>query len=235
MKTDDLYDAGVRWTIDREAGRERSQRRAWLVAGTATALALIEAVAMVLMMPLRTVQPIALLVDRTTGFVQTVDPSQPSRLSTDGALTRSMLAQYVAAREGYDRATVRADYRRVALWSAGAARAGYLATMPAGNPASPLNRYPASTVVDVRVASITPLSPRSALVRFETALTGDDGRRTNPRPWSAIIRFRFTDTPMAMEDRLVNPLGFQVTSYRRDAEAPVLPPVSVVAPGQAGS
>jgi type IV secretion system protein VirB8 len=36
--------------------------------------------------------------------------------------------------------------------------------------------------------------------------------------WQAVVSFRFTGQPMRMEDRLLNPLGFQVTAYRRDAE-----------------
>ena len=38
------------------------------------------------------------------------------------------------------------------------------------------------------------------------------------QPYSAVIGFRYTGAPMRMEDRFVNPLGFQATSYRRDAE-----------------
>jgi type IV secretion system protein VirB8 len=32
---------------------------------------------------------------------------------------------------------------------------------------------------------------------------------------------------MRMEDRLINPLGFQVVSYRRDAEVPSAPPAEL--------
>ena len=39
-----------------------------------------------------------------------------------------------------------------------------------------------------------------------------------------MIRYRFSGEPMRVEDRFVNPLGFQVTRYRRDPEA--LPPPS---------
>jgi type IV secretion system protein VirB8 len=42
---------------------------------------------------------------------------------------------------------------------------------------------------------------------------------------------------MTVEDRLVNPLGFQVLNYRRDAEAPALerlpPAVATVSPATA--
>jgi type IV secretion system protein VirB8 len=34
-----------------------------------------------------------------------------------------------------------------------------------------------------------------------------------------VIRYRFSGEPMTREDRFVNPLGFQVLHYRRDAEA----------------
>jgi type IV secretion system protein VirB8 len=35
----------------------------------------------------------------------------------------------------------------------------------------------------------------------------------------ATISFRYTDADMSAADRLVNPLGFQVVRYRKDAEA----------------
>ena len=41
----------------------------------------------------------------------------------------------------------------------------------------------------------------------------------NAAEWNAaVLAFRFTGAPMRMEDRFTNPLGFQVVSYRRDAE-----------------
>jgi type IV secretion system protein VirB8 len=51
------------------------------------------------------------------------------------------------------------------------------------------------------------------------------------RSWVSVIRYRFTGEPMSMEERLVNPLGFQVVRYRRDQEA--LAPA--VQPNQTGS
>jgi len=38
------------------------------------------------------------------------------------------------------------------------------------------------------------------------------------RSWISTVRYRYVDAPMSLEDRLINPLGFQVVSYRRDAE-----------------
>lgn len=224
----DYHAQAESWALDREVQAARSRRTAWTVAGIAVAVGLFEAIALAMLAPLKTVEPITLLVDRQTGYVQALNPLQPQRIAADDALTQSYLAQYVIAREGYDRATVRLDYRKVALWSAGAARSRYLASMPASNPNSPLTRYPAGTMISVRVKSVSRVGQNVALVRFDTQRVDRDGQVAAPSPWIAVIRYRFVDAPMALSDRLINPLGFQVTGYRRDAEA--LPPPDALPP-----
>ncbi len=47
-----------------------------------------------------------------------------------------------------------------------------------------------------------------------------------------MIRYRYSGEPMRLEDRFVNPLGFEVLRYRRDAEA--LPPQIEEAPPPSG-
>lgn len=220
MNKVDYFARAESWAVSSQEGSAKSRRIAWTVAGVAAAIAMLEAVALAMMMPLKTVQPVTLLVDRQTGFVQALDPVAPRRIAADDALTQSFLAQYVSAREGFDRATVSADYRRVALWSAGRARSAYLAAMPATNPESPLRRYPAGTTVTAQVKSVSRLNDGTALVRFDTLRQDPNGHVEMGQPWVAVIRYRYVDAPMAMQERLVNPLGFQVTSYRRDAEAP---------------
>ena len=207
------------WADENRVRSARSRQIARTVAGVAIGAAAFEAVALAMLVPLKTVQPITLLVDRQTGFVQALDPTTPQRVSADAALTDAYLSQYVAAREGFDRATIQLDYRRVALWSAGRARSSYLSTMAVGNPANPVQSYSAGTIVSVRVKSVSRLQPGISLIRFDTQRTDRNGQAEAPRPWISVIRYRYSDAPMAFGDRLVNPLGFQVTGYRRDAEA----------------
>lgn len=217
---DEYYERAGSWAADTQADAARSKRVAWTVAGVAAAVAVFEAVALAMLTPLKTVQPVTLLVDRQTGYVQALNPLEPRRVGVDAALTQSFLAQYVTAREGFDRATVGVDYRRVALWSAGRARTEYVSRMPATNPSSPFQLYPAGTMVVVRVKSVSRLDQGVALVRFDAQVQDRNGRARPLQPWISVVRYRYVDAPMRLEDRLVNPLGFQVTSYRRDAEAP---------------
>jgi type IV secretion system protein VirB8 len=223
MNKVDYFTKAESWAVNSQVSDSRSKRTAWIVAGVAAGIAMLEAVALAMLVPLKTVQPITLLVDRQTGHVQAVDPLRPSPVAADEALTQSFLAQYVTARESFDRATVSADYRRVALWSAGRARTSYLAEMPATNPASPFQRYPGGTVVSARVKSVSMLHDGTALVRFDAVRQDPSGAIDTGQPWVAVIRYRFANAPMPLQDRLINPLGFQVVSYRRDAEAPPVP------------
>ena len=223
----EYFEQAESWATNTQLQSLRSRRMGWTVAAVAIGIAALEALALAMLAPLKTVQPITLLVDRQTGFVQAVDPDTPRRVGADDMLTQSFLAQYVTAREGFDRATLPVDYRKVASLSAGSARQTYLAEMPATNPASPFRRFPSGTVVNVRVKSVSKLDADTALVRFDAQQQSPGGGVLLPQSWIATIGFGYSNAPMSLEERLVNPLGFKVLSYRRNAEAP--PPVQPLA------
>jgi type IV secretion system protein VirB8 len=214
------FEEAQTWAKDRQQAQRKSQRIAWIVASVAVVVAVLEAVALTVLTPLKTVVPYTLMVDRQTGYVQALNPLEPNRVAPDAALTQSFLVQYVIAREGFDFATVQNDYRKVALWSAESASRDYIGAMQVSNPDSPLVRLPRSAVVESQVRSVSALGNRSALVRFETIRRDRAGSQLPPQGWVAVITYRFSDKPMSTEDRFLNPLGFQVLKYRRNAEAP---------------
>jgi type IV secretion system protein VirB8 len=69
------------------------------------------------------------------------------------------------------------------------------------------------------VKSVTLLSPTTALVRFDAERRDAGSSQAVVQPYTAAIAFRWSGAPLRLEDRWLNPLGFQVTRYRRDAEA----------------
>lgn len=220
------------WADDRAVSNARSIRTAWIIAGVATTIAALEAVALAGLVPLKTVVPMAVMVDRQTGHVTTLDPSQPVKLAPDTALTRSMLAQYVTARESLDRATIAGDYRKVALWSAETARSSYFAQMKPGNPDNPFARLPRQITLQTRIRSVSLLEDGQALVRYDLVQRSDTGREARSAPYVSVIRYRFRDKALADADRFINPLGFEVTRYRKDPEAPVTAESPVFPPSE---
>lgn len=214
----DYYRDAASWSDDRVRDMAASRKTAWIVASTIGAIALLEAIALVLLVPLKTVVPYTLLVDRQTGYVEAVKPLERATISPDAALTRSFLVQYVIAREGFDIDSLRDTYRKVALWSAEEARTRYIAGMQASNPESALASLPRRALVEVQVRSVSSLTADTSLVRFTTIRTDPGAQAQAPQYWAAVVRYRFSGAAMTAENRMINPLGFQVVRYRRDAE-----------------
>jgi len=227
-RRDAYYAEAGSWAADRHDSLRASRRLAWIIATIAISLAFLEALSITLLVPLKTVVPLTLLVDRHTGYVEALKDLKPGTVSADTALTQSFLVQYVIARESFDMSDIRPQYRKVALWSAQAARSDYLGLMNADNPQSPLNLYPHTSLVETRIKSVTPMTAQSAMVRFDTRRQDADGRAYPAENWVAVIDFHYSGMPMAQEDRYINPLGFQVLRYRRSAES-LTPPVNFVA------
>jgi type IV secretion system protein VirB8 len=229
---DALYADTNSWAQDmRERDRRQGQRLAiatWIFA----AIALIEAFAIFLMLPLKTVVPYTLLVDRQTGYVEEIDPLTIKRIPQQDALTKSFLVQYVMAREGYDRMTVKDNYRKVALWSSGKAQKSYLTRMQPSNPNNPVALYSVDGQVAVTILSVSLTDEGRALVRYQLS-----GGRTN-RPdvalgqYAAVVGYIYRDRPLTVSDRLINPLGFEVTAYRSDPE--IAPPLAEPQPAPEG-
>jgi type IV secretion system protein VirB8 len=217
MKTDraPYYAQSTSWAADVTGELRASRQRAYIIAGAAALVAVLEAVALVALMPLKTVVPYTITVDRQTGYIETAQGIKPGALSQDAAVVQSFLAQYVLARETFDVSDLQHNYREVAAWTTGPARDQYVRAMQKSNPRAPENLYDPSTIVQVTVKSISLLTKTSALVRFDAEPSNGGGRQA----YTAVIGFEFTGTPMRAEDRFLNPLGFQVTSYRRDSEA----------------
>lgn len=220
------------WGASVTADLERSRRTAWIVAGIASAIALLLAVAIVILLPLKKVEPYTLLVDRQTGAVEALQPLRAQAIAPDAALTRSFLVQYVIARESFFADSYDSDYRKVTLWSTGNERRAYIDRMQPNNPASPLAYMPRGGTISVEVRSVSPLGGNRALVRFTTLSSNPGAQGKTAEYWVAVIGYEFSAAAMSEADRLLNPLGFQVTSYRRDAEAlpEVLPPPLQTAP-----
>ena len=213
------YGQSESWAQDVQGALRASRQRAYWVAGAAVLVAILEAIALVALTPLKTVVPYTITVDRQTGAIEIASGIRPGPLSQDVAVVQAFLAQYVLARETFDVTDLQAEYQKVAAWTSGAARDQYIREMARANPQSPINLYDTATMVQVTVKSISLLSRTSALVRFDTERSNGGNAPTDRRAYTSVIGFQFTGQPVRADDRFLNPLGFQVISYRRDAEA----------------
>jgi type IV secretion system protein VirB8 len=206
------------WDQDRLAAALRSKRLAWIVAACAGGLAALAVTAIAFLAPLKSVTPYVVRVDRASGAVEVMTSLSGRRDEPYAeAVTKSFLAEYIRAREGWLAPAAEANFRQVSIMSTAAEQQRWADFFRPTNAASPQVAYGAGAEAIVEVRTISFLSPSVATVRFHRLVRrGGDNAESD---WIATIAFYYTRAPMAEADRLRNPLGFQVDSYRSDPEA----------------
>jgi type IV secretion system protein VirB8 len=210
---------------DRYWGEERYFRHPYLsrelaealVAAGAGIVAVAAVGAVAAMTPLKTVEPYVVRVDRSTGNVDVVSALKTtSPVTYEEAVTKHFLAQYVRAREGWLEPAAEANFRQVSIMSTPAEQQRWSDAFRATNPASPQVLYGAGGEALVSISAISFVSDGVANVRFHRTVRL--GPQTDESDWISTVAFAYAKAPMAEGDRLRNPLGFQVTSYRADPE-----------------
>ena len=214
----------------------RSERRAWIVAMLALTAALALLAGYFYMLPLKEKVPYLVMADAYTGtstVARLAGNFNDSTITASEAVNRSNIAHFILAREAYDYALIRLrDWTTVYTMSSPTVAAAYTRLHAARNPDSPFNTYGKTRAIRVSILSIQLLGegsapPRGATVRFQRSLYDEATAVLQPLD-SRIATLEFTYKPnlsMDEKDRIENPLGFQVTSYRVDndyAPAPLL-------------
>jgi type IV secretion system protein VirB8 len=133
---------------------------------------------------------------------------------------QSYLYRYAIARLTYDPSVdLNRNYDIVRVMTAPQASNEFENEISNNSPRSPANVYKTSIVRTVHVWSVSPLSKDTAQVRLSTTLKRNGSPVEPERFWVAVVRYRFTNTPLEIQQRFENPLGFQVINFRLDQES----------------
>lgn len=210
------YQEGGTWEEDRTLWKNSSLSIAWIIAAAMTVVALGAIGSLVSLAPLKTYEPYMIIVDKSSGFVEVKRPMAEGSLTQDEAVTMFNVVRYVKARETYDPKALKDNFDLAQLLSTGDAARDLTEIFSPANPKNPVKTLGQTSEVAVSVKSVTFPNQRTALVRF-----GSDEKTASNivhRDWVALVRFRYSGSPMSNQMRFDNPLGFQATEYRRDQE-----------------
>lgn len=177
------------------------------------------AVAIAGLTPLKESVPYLLRVDSTTGYVDKVEPYVGSKDNVNAAAVRYFLARFVENREGYEWFTVQSMYNIVESAASNDVFNSYKNYMLSEY--SPVKKLAKRHKMQVKVNGITFLEDGTAQIRFTKLITENDGSLSagyQPTKWIATLTYDFTKQSKTEEQRLVNPLGLNVSSYRVDSE-----------------
>jgi type IV secretion system protein VirB8 len=217
------FEEAASWDADRAAQARRGTRLAWWVAGAGWICAILVAAALMLLMPLKRVEPFVIRVDNTTGLVDVV-PVYAGGADMPEAVVRYFLDHYVTVCERFNFATAESDYEECGAFHTPQRNQAWYAAWNKTNPLSPLNLYKDGTTVRAHVTSVSFFTRSSgvadlAQVRYVKAKRPAGGTGEQLSYWIATVQYSFADAAKDPATRRWNPLGFKVIEFRPEAEA----------------
>ncbi|WP_236783485.1 virB8 family protein [Aliivibrio fischeri] len=195
----------------------KSENRAWNITKGACALTFLSWLALIFLMPLKTVVPYVAMVNETTGHTQLLTTITEETISKQDALDAYWVAYYVRNHETYDWYTIQDSYDNTLLLSSDEVGRDYAGLFEGNNALDSV--WGKRVKAQVRLLSKPIIKNNIATVRFEKTIKSvDDTGKGQPTVWIATLAYQYKSDPLTEEERLKNPLGFQVVSYRLDPE-----------------
>jgi len=210
------------WDADRVAQHRRSARIAWWAAAGGWICAVLTAVALVVLMPLKSVEPFVVRVDNTTGLVDIV-PVFSTRAEIPEAVTRYLLTHYVTVCERFNFSTAESDYEECGAFHTAQRNQTWYALWTATNPASPLNIHKDGSTVRAQVKSLSFFKRGNSVsdlaqVRYLKGHRPAGGAEEQLTHWIATIQYAYAEPSKDAKTRGWNPLGFKVIDFKPEPE-----------------
>lgn len=211
------------WDIEARSVVARSERRAWLVAGAATLLAVL-GLGFGLAIALRPAPaPVVLTLDRASGDTMVLPRLDAAAVPQVVALDHHNAASYVRSRESYNYSLLNRDYEQVARTSTPEVWAPYQRQFTGAEALQDklgdkeLRRV---TIIGVRLTSgYAAGRSGEAIVTWEREVRGVQAPQPVVTRYVSTVRYEYRPAAMKRDvDRIENPFGFIVTAYRSDAE-----------------
>ena len=224
------------WDMDRVALSGRSARIAWRVAGAGWICAVTSAIALVVLMPLKRVDPFVVRVDRSTGIVDVV-PEYSGNASVEEAVTRYFLTHYVSVCERFNLSTAESDYEECGAFHGALRNQAWATLWATSNPASPLKLHRDGSTIRVQVEAVSFFKRASgvsdlAQVRYVRAERAGATANEAYSHWIATIQYVYVEPSRDARVRSWNPLGFKIVEFTAEPEV-VAPQQLAAAPNSA--
>ncbi|PHY92363.1 conjugal transfer protein TraJ [Campylobacter vulpis] len=207
------YEASFRYLI------EQSNKRAWLISFVAIFMASLSLIAVVLLTPLKTIEPYVIRVDNTTGMVDILTLLDEKEITQNEALDKYFISQYIKAREGYYYELLNQDYLLTQLMSSENVANEYRALYEGDNARDQVLKN--SNEVSVQILSVVlgeSNGVKTSTIRANITTKNLSSRGTSQATKVITLSYDYTLGKASEENRLLNPLGFKVLTYRIDNE-----------------
>jgi type IV secretion system protein VirB8 len=226
MKADVALDRYLReavsWDTDRAAQMKRTAQIAWWVAGAGWSCAVASSTALLMLTPLKGVEPFVIRVDNSTGIVDVV-PVYDGRATIDEAVTRYFLTHYITVCERFNLSTAESDYEECGAFHTAQRNQEWYALWTPTNPRSPLNVHKDGSTVHAEVESVSFFKRATgvedlAQVRYLKSEHQSAGTTPRVTHWIATVQYAYAEPPKDPKVRRWNPLGFKIVDIGSEPE-----------------
>lgn len=170
------------------------------------------------------IKPFVIEVEERTGLTDIVNPVQSKQLAADQALTQYFIMKYISTRESYCDFDYKYNYLTVVrLLSDQRVYSEFLRFINT-DPQSPITVYGKAVCTGVKLRSIQLFSnpDKNGKIRLTSfvryTVQNTSGSMEINKHKVASLEYAYRQMELSTEDRLVNPLGFQVLQYQADEE-----------------
>lgn len=219
---DGYFREGTSWDDDRVAEARRSARVGWRVAGAGWVCAVMGGASLLLLMPLKRVEPFVIRVDNSSGIVDVV-PVYAGGATVDQAVTRYFVNHYITICERFNFETAESDYEECGAFHAAQRNQAWSTLWNKNNPVSPLNVHKDGSTVRAQVESVSFFQRGNgvsdlAQVRYVKAERQGSGATEHVTHWIATLQYVYTAVSKDPRVRRWNPLGFKIVELVSEPE-----------------
>lgn len=209
------YNSNVRYLI------EVSNKRAWLVSFIFGFIAIISIIAVFLLTPLKQSVPYVIRVDNVTGMVDIISTLKDQTVVSKNseALDKYFTANYVKLREQYYWDILEQDYYTVQVFSSNRISAEYQNIYAGAN--SRVKNLQNSVEVEIQIISVVLTNSAGAnvaTIRFNEIVKDLQSKTSKQTTKVATLTYEYVKELTTEKERVMNPLGFKVNTYRIDSE-----------------
>lgn len=159
----------------------------------------------------KSVDPYLIEIEKQSNMMTVVDNVSKEQYTAQEAIKEYFLVQYLNAREGYKQSSVDDDANLIRVFSTKDVYASYQQTNNIFQ--SELQRFAKDAVANVKIRSISYLTPNRVEIRFATEISSQELSKTDSKSYILVLGFSFVSLQLSQADLRLNPLGFQVMSY----------------------
>ena len=163
----------------------------------------------------KSIDPFVIEIEKKSGIAVLVDPVTVKEYAANQTLAASYLVRYIKSRELFDPNTFEYDYyTSVRLLSSPDVYYEFRSWVRPKNVNSPMNVYANVKSLRIKINSIQYLDDEYTVqIRF-SIMFEDNLSNSVTKNKIVIISYGYYSLDMNQDERYVNPLGFQITSYK---------------------